>query len=278
MVQTNCYICKSDSYTSFASILNDSYGETFSIVECDCGFSYLNPRPKPEEMEKYYNTVDYHPHSKGNGFVYSLYKIVQKITFRGKYKTLKKYTTTDIKHLDYGGGDGKFSKYLNLYNSVSSTSYDPYFNGSDSPDLKNNSFNVITLWHVLEHAYDLDLLFENLERMLSDSGKLFIAVPNINAIERKYFDTNWAAYDLPRHLYHFSSDSLDRLLENKKYRIINKKRMLFDSFYISILSSKKGSTIAFIKSILLSILISIRVLLQGPNYSSSLFYVCEKKN
>ena len=114
MVQTNCYICKDDNYTSFTSIQHNFYDETFTIVECRCGFCYLNPRPKSAEMKKYYNTSDYHPYSKGNGFIYFIYRMVQKITFRGKYKILKKYATNDIKHLDYGGGDGKFSKYLNF--------------------------------------------------------------------------------------------------------------------------------------------------------------------
>ena len=249
MLQTNCYICKNNQHSSFVSIQNNLHNETFTIVECGCGFCYLNPRPEEGAMKKYYNLEDYHPHSKGKGVIYSLYNFVQKITFRLKYKVLRKYLKKDISHLDYGGGDGKFSKYLNSYSTISSRYYDPYFNYLDSMELNDKSFNAITLWHVLEHAYDLDILFKDIERLLSNSGKLFIAVPNINAIERKYFNNHWAAYDLPRHLYHFSSESLEKLLIDKGYKIINKKRMLFDTFYISILSSKKISNIQVIKSI-----------------------------
>ena len=278
MLQTNCYICKSNQYSSFVSIQNDLHNETFTIVECSCGFCYLNPRPEEAAMKKYYNVADYHPHSKGSGSLYSLYNFVQKITFRLKYKVLRKHLKNDIIHLDYGGGDGKFSKYLNSYSTTFSRFYDPYFNYLDSMELHDKSFNAITLWHVLEHVYDLDVLFKDIERLLSNSGKLFIAVPNINAMERKYFNNHWAAYDLPRHLYHFSSESLDKLLTNKGYRIIAKKRMIFDTFYISILSSKEISYIQLIKSILLSIFISIKVIIKGPNLSSSLFYICEKDN
>ena len=78
MVQTNCYICKNDIYTPFASIKDGFHDETFTVVECDCGFCYLNPRPRLEEMPKYYNTADYHPHSRGNGSIYFIYKIIQK--------------------------------------------------------------------------------------------------------------------------------------------------------------------------------------------------------
>jgi len=229
-------------------------------------------------MKGYYNVTDYHPHSRGQGLIYFLYNLVQRITFKLKYRVLRKYLNKDIKHLDYGGGDGKFSKYLNSYRCIFSRSFDPYFNDLDSTDFKEKSFNAITLWHVLEHVYDLDILFNDMEKLLSNSGKLFVAVPNINAIEREYFNNHWAAYDLPRHLYHFSSKSLEKLLIDKGYRIINKKRMLFDTFYISILSAKGISNPQVIKSIFLSIFISIKVIIKGPHLSSSLFYICEKDN
>ncbi len=278
MLQTSCYICKSNQHSSFVSIQNDLQNKTFSIVECGCGFYYLNPRPEEEEMKEYYNVTDYHPHSRGEGFIYFLYNFIQRITFKSKYRVLRKYLKEDMKHLDYGGADGKFSKYLNSYSRISSRSFDPYFNDLDSIEFNGKSFNAITLWHVLEHVYDLDVLFKDMGKLLSNSGKLFIAVPNIDAMERKYFNNHWAAYDLPRHLYHFSSKSLEKLLRDKGYRIINKKRMLFDTFYISILSSKKISNIQVIKSIFLSIFISIKVIIKGPNLSSSLFYICEKDN
>ena len=95
---------------------------------------------------------------------------------------------------------------------------------------------------------------------------------------KKYiYKENWAAYDLPRHLYHFNNISLERLLESKGYKIIKKKKMLFDTFYISILSSMKISSISVIKSLFISLFIIIRVIIKGPDYSSSLLYVCQKE-
>ena len=82
MLRTSCYICKSNQHNSFVSIQNDLHNKTFTIVECGCGFCYLNPRPEEEEMKEYYNVTDYHPHSRGGGAIYSLYNFIQRIFFK----------------------------------------------------------------------------------------------------------------------------------------------------------------------------------------------------
>ena len=85
--------------------------------------------------------------------------------------------------------------------------------------LVKKKYNTITLWHVLEHIYDLNNFFEELNHLLTNNGKIFLAVPNFNSFEKKYFNEDWAAYDLPRHLYHFNHKTLDRLLKLKGMRI-----------------------------------------------------------
>ena len=277
MVLAECYICNSSNNSQFASIKDDITNEIFEIVQCDCGFCYVNPRPKEDDMTNYYDLSTYHPHSKGSGLLYFIYRIVRVITFRNKYRLIKSYKTNQIMHLDYGSGDGSFSKYLNTKNNISSSSYDLYYEGSDYVKLNDGHYNAITLWHVLEHAYDLDLLFNHLDKLLTKSGILFIAVPNINALERKIYKDKWAAYDVPRHLYHFSSETLLQLLDKKGYNVISKKRMLFDTFYISLLSSMKISKFSMIKSLFNSCLVIMKILIHGPEHSSSLLYVCERK-
>ena len=277
MVSAKCYICNSSKYSIFTSVKDDITDELFTIVQCVCDFCYVYPRPPQDEIEKYYKLSSYHPHSKGNGLLYSIYKLIQKITFRNKFKLLKKYSTLDFSHLDYGGGDGSFSRYLNKNKNIFSSYFDPFYEDSPTIDFDNASFNMITLWHVLEHSYDLDLLFKDIDNSLTETGLLFIAVPNIEALERPIYLDKWAAYDVPRHLYHFSNKTLSELLDKKGYRVIKKKRMLFDTFYISILSSMKISKMAVMKSIISSCFIACKILLKGPKYSSSLLYVCKRK-
>ena len=273
----NCYICKTANYKPYETIKDSLNISSFTIAECDYGFYFVNPKPSEKELNKYYSTDDYLPHSKGKGILFLLYRIVQKISFYNKFLLLRNLINGNITHLDYGGGDGRFSSYINSKKKATSSFYDPYYKKSSNSDFKKNKYNIITLWHVLEHAYDLDILFENIEKSLEERGKLVVAVPNFDSLERNIYKENWAAYDLPRHLYHFNNISLDKLLRSKGYKIIYKKRMLFDTFYISILSSMKISNISVIKSLFVALFISIKVIIKGPEFSSSLLYVCEKE-
>jgi len=276
MKSYNCYICKTSNYKPYVTIKDILNINSFTIAQCDCGFCFVNPRPSEKELKKYYHTDDYLPHSKGKGVLFLLYRIVQKISFYNKFLLLRNLKEK-ITHLDYGGGDGRFSNYVNSKENATSSFYDPYYKNSLNADFKKKEYNIITLWHVLEHAYDLDILFENIEKSLENRGKLVVAVPNFDSLERNIYKENWAAYDLPRHLYHFNNISLEKLLRSKGYKIIDKKRMLFDTFYISILSSMKISNISVIKSLFVALFISIKVIIKGPEFSSSLLYVCEKE-
>ena len=276
MKSYNCYICKTSNYKPYVTIKDILNINSFTIAQCDCGFCFVNPRPSEKELNEYYSTDYYLPHSKGKGLLFLLYRIVQKISFYNKFLLLRNLKEK-ITHLDYGGGDGRFSNYVNSKENATSSFYDPYYKNSLNADFKKKEYNIITLWHVLEHAYDLDILFENIEKSLENRGKLVVAVPNFDSLERNIYKENWAAYDLPRHLYHFNNISLEKLLRSKGYKIIDKKRMLFDTFYISILSSMKISNISVIKSLFVALFIVFKVIIKGPELSSSLLYVCEKE-
>ncbi len=273
----NCYICKTSNNKPYVTIKDSLNISSFTIVQCDCGFCFVNPRPSEKQLNKYYSTDYYLPHSKGKGLLFLLYRIVQKISFYNKFLLLRNLIKEKITHLDYGGGDGKFSNYISSKKNATSSFCDPYYDKSLNTDFKKDEYNIITLWHVLEHAYDLDILFQNIGKSLKKRGKLIVAVPNFDSLEKNIYRENWAAYDLPRHLYHFNNISLEKLLRSKGYKIINKKRMLFDTFYISILSSMKISNISVIKSLFISLFIVIKVVIKGPEFSSSLLYVCEKE-
>jgi 2-polyprenyl-3-methyl-5-hydroxy-6-metoxy-1,4-benzoquinol methylase len=108
-------------------------------------------------------------------------------------------------------------------------------------NLKPNTYDAITLWHVLEHVHQLHDYIEHLKNLLTAEGKIFIAVPNYTSGDAATYRTHWAAYDVPRHLYHFNPTSIQKLAEQHGLKIIAKKPMWFDSFYISLLSSKYSS-------------------------------------
>jgi len=104
--------------------------------------------------------------------------------------------------------------------------------------LPDRSFDVITLWHVLEHVHDLHGYLEKFYAILRPDGKLIIAVPNYESYDAAVYQSYWAAYDVPRHLYHFSPVSLKTLAGKKGFRVVAMKPMWFDSFYVSLLSSR----------------------------------------
>ena len=278
MEKINCPICKrSNQNTILISRKDDISEKIFNIVQCDCGFKFLNPRPTSLEINKYYDVDTYHPHQKGHGIIYYLFNVARKFTYFWKLNLISKYSDGKIKHLDYGGGDGSFSKYVKKSDNQS-ISYDPITNNIQDFINQNQKFNIITLWHSLEHIHDLDNLFSNLDKLSDINARVIIAVPNFNAFEKKYFGDEWAAFDLPRHLYHFDHIALTKLLDNKKYNIINKKNIFLDTIYISLLSKNKSEDISFFKMLKIIIKTIIRVIYNGPNFSSSLLFICEKRN
>ena len=276
MEKINCFLCGSDIHIDIVVKWKDEdSGDEFNIVNCHCGFKFLNPRPSKSDIGKYYKSNDYHPYSKGKGIIYYLFNLSRKLTYRWKLRIMKKQVSDKIYHLDYGSGDGSFVNFVNS-KGISSLSYDEFYPNQNSINLEGKKFNLITLWHSLEHIHNLNEFFSKIDKLLELNGKLILAVPNFNAPEREYFNDNWKAYDLPRHLYHFDSNSLKRLLDMKGFRVLSKKRMILDTIYISLLSKNKD--IGFIKLFYIIIQSIIKVIIKGANFSSSLLYICEKNN
>ena len=272
--QNSCYFgCSNADNSILTSWIDSSVSAKYKVIKCRCGFVYLSPRPSKSQMSKYYNTDHYHPHLRGNGIIFYLYKIARIFTYRWKYKIMQSHFSDFNTHLDYGGGDGSFSDYLNK-KGFNSFCYDEYYTESVSLDTINKKFDIITLWHSLEHVDNIDYVFDEIDKFLQSDGLLIIAVPNINALERDYFLDDWKAYDIPRHLYHFSPKTLNKILISKGFKVVRKKRMLLDTIYISILS--KNRKIGYLKLLYVIPKCLIQVLIKGPDKSSSLLYVCKK--
>jgi len=267
MEKNNCPICSSNNNTLHLSLkdrLNSDKNETFDLVKCECNFIFLNPRPSESEISKYYSYNNYSPHKKSS----FLYRIAQKISFFWKCNLIKKYALKG-RILDYGSGMGDFSSYM-IKKGFSVDTYEPILNSKD--EIKSD-YNIITMWHSLEHIHDLESAFKMISKALKDNGYLIIAVPNIEAAEISYFNENWAPYDAPRHLYHFNFNSINNLLDKYGFKIVKHSMIIQDTFYNIYLSLNKRSYIYFIYTFFLSI---FKILLNS-NKASSKLYICIKK-
>ena len=142
--------------------------------------------------------------------------------------------------------------------------------------LIHESYDAITLWHVLEHVHQLHDYIEQLKNLLTQEGKIFIAVPNYTSTDAAAYRNFWAAYDVPRHLYHFTPRSIEKLMQLHGLKLIAKKPMWFDSFYISLLSSKyhKGKT-SWLGAGVNGLRSNIRALM-NKDKCSSLIYIIQK--
>ena len=285
METINCPICDSNKFKNFIEVsdrLDFRNNKIFNIVKCECDFLYLNPRPTIEEISKYYKNSNYDPHKKNKKtFKDILYRFVQKLAISIKSNRIKKHISSG-NLLDIGGGMGEFSEYMNN-NGFSVTLQDNHSNYSGNLEFYNDifkinsKFNIITMWHVLEHIHDLKQLFKFVNNKLEKNGVFVLAVPNHNAVERNFYKKNWAPYDAPRHLYHFDEFSLSKILKLNNFKIVNSYSLIQDSFYNILLSIKNYNLINIIKSIHISMLCVYKTILGGAFSSSSIMIICKKK-
>jgi 2-polyprenyl-3-methyl-5-hydroxy-6-metoxy-1,4-benzoquinol methylase len=285
-----CPVCNNDSFTSkFAAVDYTVTGESFNIVSCDsCKFLFTNPRPADEVLGRYYKSEDYISHTDtSEGLINKLYKFVRKITLNSKLKLIKSFNGGKV--LDIGSGTGAFVNHLNLAGlNVMGVEPDPdareqakkIYNIELSPeqhllDMPDKSYSIITMWHVLEHVSHLNDRVAELFRLTKDDGTIIIAVPNHQSLDARFYNQFWAAYDVPRHLYHFDKQSIRLLFEKHNLYLSQVLPMHFDAFYVSMLSEKyKGSAFGTLRAFFTG----LKTFLFGGNEnSSSLIYIFKKK-
>lgn len=255
-----CPICTSESQEPFLTALDHSVSkETFTIVKCrSCGFHFTNPVPENENIGKYYKSESYVSHSSSNkGIINKIYLLVRKYTLKKKVKLIKK-ESNGKSLLDIGAGTGHFldvSKkagfnVLGLEPDSDARMFARENLGvelkpsQDLHHLPDKSVDAITMWHVLEHVYDLKKDLKKITEVVKDNGVIIVAVPNMNSYDAKYYKDFWAAYDLPIHLYHFVPTDIKRLFADFGFQVDRILPMKFDSFYVSMLSEKyKGGNI-----------------------------------
>ena len=263
---SNCPVCKSANISPAISAKDYTVSsQMFDINKCDdCTAMFTQDVPAQDAIGSYYESENYVSHSNTQkGLVNRLYHIIRKKTLGTKRNLIKNETGIATgKILDVGCGTGAFLNEMKN-NGWDITGLEPdetarknaieLFNIKPLPspeifNLPSENFDAITMWHVLEHVHQLQEYIAQLKKLLKNNGKLFIAVPNYTSYDAGHYKTFWAAYDTPRHLYHFSPASIKTLMQIHGLQVKKMKPMWFDSFYVSMLSEQykngKGDVIS----------------------------------
>lgn len=282
-----CIICGSNEITHFMDCKDFTVSQkSFSIQECTkCKFKFTSPRPSSNEIGAYYKSEDYISHSDiKKGFIHRLYHLIRTYTLIKKLQLIMRFSVKKGKLFDYGCGTGAFLSFCTK-NGWDTFGYEPdddarkiaIENGAEvTNDL--NSFttslncDVFTMWHVLEHVHDLDSLFSFINKNLKTNGLFVVAVPNPTSFDAKHYKEFWAAYDVPRHLYHFSPENVKQLVEKNGLKLIKILPMVFDSFYVSMLSEKyKTGKINYFKAFFNGLRSNYKAINNPTEYSSQIY-------
>ena len=290
-----CPLCGGNHFEEVMTC-TDHYasGESFQICRCkDCGFQFTHPVPVEAEIGRYYETPDYISHSDTHkGLMNRVYHWVRRVMLARKARLVKHNSRlSQGSLLDIGTGTGYFPHFMQERGwHVSAIEKSPqarqfakeHFElDVAAPEALNEfadkSFDVITLWHVMEHLEHLNETWETLKRILKDQGILIIAVPNPTSFDAEKYKEMWGAYDVPRHLWHFSPSVMQQFGAKHDFILCERHPMPFDAFYVSMLSEKyRKSAFPFIKGLITGAEAWI-VSLAKKDRSSSMIYVFRKK-
>lgn len=252
---TACPACGNEQFNELMRCKDFTVSKSeFGIVQCTtCALEFTNPRPSQAEIGVYYASADYVSHSDENapGLINHIYRKVRTITLAQKRKLVEGFLPQKGKLLDIGCGTGAFAGHMQQRGwKVEAVEPDQgaaekarqtqklqvheesWLSGS------TDSFDLITMWHVLEHVHGLEERFKQLWQLSTAGGYVVIAVPNPNSIDSKHYGDIWAARDVPRHLYHFPPTMLRKRMEKEGFVAVKTVGMPFDPFYISMLSER----------------------------------------
>ncbi len=289
-----CPVCNS-SLTNFISAKDFTVShETFGIMNCPaCSLLITNPRPDISSISKFYQSEDYISHSgSSKGLINKIYNLAKSFNINSKCRLVHKSSGVKTgRILDYGCGRGDFLYSMKqrgweidgaepdakAAQAASLQCGIKIISPHDVLSLPDSSFDVITLWHVLEHVHRLNETVARLKSLLKPGAILIIAVPNYESLDARFYKNHWAAYDVPRHLYHFSRKAMFKLLHNHNLICTAVKPMALDAFYVSMLSEKyRQSSLGIIKGFIIGLLSDFQAIINGK--WSSLIYVCRAEN
>ncbi|MBA4745304.1 MAG: class I SAM-dependent methyltransferase [Muricauda sp.] len=262
-------------------------GESFEL-HWDKDLDMLVTRPQPKNLAPYYESEGYISHTDSkSSFTDRMYQLVKGKNLKNKVQIIENQIDKPNSLLDLGAGTGDFlitaqksgfkavgvepnekarqlakEKGIELHQSLE------YLSGQ--------KFQAITLWHVLEHLPNLEEQIKTLVDLLKDDGVLVVAVPNFKSFDAKHFKSYWAAYDVPRHLWHFSKKSISKLFARHKLEVIKIKPMWFDAFYVSMLSEKyRGNRLYLVSAFFVGLWSNLAAIFTKEH--SSLIYILKKE-
>jgi 2-polyprenyl-3-methyl-5-hydroxy-6-metoxy-1,4-benzoquinol methylase len=266
-------------------------GEEFELLlNEELGLLKTHPQPSAENLGRYYESDDYISHTDGKRSLFEkLYHAVKQKALRDKISLIQGFKPSKGNLLDIGAGTGDFLIEAKKSGWIT-TGIEPSDKAKSIAKQKgvvfsealsaiqDHSQDVITMWHVLEHVPDVEAQIKELKRILKPDGVLIVAVPNFNSYDAKHYGAYWAAYDVPRHLWHFSKTAIKKLFAAEEMDLIKIAPMKFDSFYVSLLSEKyKTGKMNFIGGFLTGLRSNLKAA-QNFEYSSHIYVLKNTKN
>lgn len=263
--------------------------ETFNIQETEIA-GIWKTTPLPDNISHYYESKDYISHHQDSGSLKEkIYKFLQKFNLNYKYNILSKNLFLQAKVLDYGCGAGEFLKFCE--DDFTTFGYEPNASARQHAqektekttfittldEIEDHSLDAITLWHVFEHIENQKEILDTFHKKLKSNGLLIIAVPNPTSYDAKKYKSYWAAYDVPRHIWHFSKNGMMKLMNNASWKIEKIKPMVLDAFYISMLSEKyRKKSLFWLRGFIFGAISNFKASKTGE--FSSLIYIIRKIN
>ncbi|MFZ6010766.1 MAG: class I SAM-dependent methyltransferase [Bacteroidota bacterium] len=289
-----CPVCGEKQFTKTFSCKDFTVShETFQLIKCNaCKLIATSPRPTNDSLPKYYLSEDYISHSnRVTSIIDLIYKISRHFTLRWKSNLIKKNSSVSepTTLLDYGCGTGDFLNKMKTAgwsvagvepSAIARTKAQQEYSLKVSEKLTQvkEIYDTLTLWHVLEHVPDLNETLAQLTQRLSKNGTMFIAVPNYKCSDAKHYGENWAGYDVPRHLWHFSQENMSKLLQRHDLTLTKIIPMKLDAFYVSLLSEKytngKISIVGLVRAFINGLKSNYRA--KETREYSSLIYIAQK--
>jgi 2-polyprenyl-3-methyl-5-hydroxy-6-metoxy-1,4-benzoquinol methylase len=290
-----CPLCNSEDIGEWLNVPDHFLtGEQFALTQCSsCGFLFTQDHPDSDEIDRYYESADYISHNdSAGGFFASVYMIAREFMLRRKRKMVCR--ATGLKNgniLDIGSGTGHFLsvmrargwqvKGLEINDKARAFSIAEFGLEVLSPasigSLPSASFDAITLWHVLEHLQNPFSYASEIVRFLNPGGVCLVALPNSSSFDARHYNEFWAAYDVPRHLWHFTPETFKLFAEKSGFEIISVRSLPLDVIYISLLSEKyRRSALHFIRGLVKGVwFMALSLFLKNRN--SALVYILKKK-
>jgi 2-polyprenyl-3-methyl-5-hydroxy-6-metoxy-1,4-benzoquinol methylase len=261
-------------------------GESFEL-HWDSNLDMLVTKPQPDNLARYYESEDYISHTDAqNSFTDRLYQAVKRKNLKNKIQLIDNQEDKGKSLLDIGAGTGDFLVTAKKA-GYTVAGVEPNAKARDLAKLKgvelnaalgeveDKQFQIITLWHVLEHLPNLEQQINAIVSLLNEDGTLIIAVPNFKSFDAKHYKSHWAGYDVPRHLWHFSKTAITKLFQKHKMEVVSIRPMWFDAFYVSMLSEKyKGNKLYLISAFFVGLWSNLKAIFTKEH--SSLIYILKR--